>query len=82
MDEEDYKAIADVFKAQMSMADTMSQIGKLDILRIAEGLADYFEKIYNKDKYSYCPDVNCACITGYQEKFDKERFMKNCGVKE
>lgn len=79
MNQENYMKIAGIFNKQMEMRDTMDKIGRLDILRIAEGLADYFEEE---------SDLKCCCEIPHIHKckkekiFNRHQFLKLCGVSE
>lgn len=78
MKQEDYDAIAGIIKENMIKLSINKDAIRVEVIN---DLANYFEKESPKDEYEYCPNDECGSIVGFREKFDKEQFLKDCGVK-
>ena len=78
MNEKDYKAIAEIIKKYRGvLRDRLNDYEMMNL-----DLADYFEKEMQEERYDWANKIPRTPIEKVIKKFNKEQFLRDCGLKE
>lgn len=80
MNQKDYKEIAMIIKKTTSYAPEQEADG-IHPSQIRQELVEYLANYFENYAVNLMIEVNMNGGNGYQFRFDKEQFLKDCGVK-